>query len=322
MIDTNETPSPFNIGDAITQPFRLPGGKGFFLRLLFWSSLFSVLLFLIFGKALFTGYFEFFRAAIDLQTSDNPDDLMPMYRIMFGMMFPAMMLSIGSWAVMVSTETAMHKNIFFGTDHGIFPLRFALPELHVTLAQIVVYGIVMGVYFAGYMAFIFVILFVVLLAQIAEVFAIIGVLLGLVCFFALLMALLTAFMRFAPAAALSVRDNDIRLLEGWKTTKGRFWPLFASYLCVGVGGYFIITFVMMILGFVVFGDGAFITVLEALEEDDSAPFFNALSDMFSMPRVKFGLVVSIAILTVFNFIWKTCIWGIANYAARVGPAVR
>lgn len=319
MIDENEAPSHFNIGEAITQPFRLPGGKGFFLRLLFWSSLLSGGLFLIFGKALISSYFEFFRVTLELETSENPADMLPMIRVMFGMMIPAMMLSIGTWAIMVSAETAMHKNIFFGTDHGRFPLRFALPELYVTLAQIVVYGIVMCVYFAGYMAFIFIILLVVLLSQVAEVFAIIGVLLGLVGFFALMMALLTAFMRFAPAAALSVRDNDIRLLEGWNITKGRFWPLFASYCAVGIGGYFIISFVMGIFGIFIFGDGALLRAFETIDTSNTEDVLNALSDIFNTGKVKFGLAVGMIALVILNFIWKSCIWGIANYAARIGP---
>lgn len=43
-------------------------------------------------------------------------------------------------------------------------------------------------------------------------------------------------VRFGPASAITIRDNQIKFFKAWKTTRGRFWPL--------LGAYFIIILIM------------------------------------------------------------------------------
>lgn len=41
-------------------------------------------------------------------------------------------------------------------------------------------------------------------------------------------------VRFGPASAITIRDNEIKFFKAWKTTKGRFWSLVGAYFIIGL----------------------------------------------------------------------------------------
>lgn len=322
---TNQRPAPtisFDVGAAITQPFKLPGGRNFLIRLVLWSTALLLLVYFIFGRQFIGAYIEMFQnmAALEGTNSEDPAAVMEAMGPMMSIMGTAFLLWIFSWALMISTETAMHKNIFRGTDHGVFPLRFGRDELRVLLAQFVVGLISYGVMMVGY--FVFAILAVLAAAGAQGGGAAVGGIAALFAFFAFIAMMggaLLAVIKLGPAAALSVRDGDIRTIEGWKATYKRFWPMLGSYLIVGVAGYIAMIILMTLMMFLIFAGISDVSGLQDLSDDQAlAAFLEAMKK----PGVIIPLVIGLMLYVAFTILWYLCFWGIPNYAAQLDAQER
>ncbi|MEP3892025.1 MAG: hypothetical protein ABJN69_16330 [Hellea sp.] len=309
---------PFDVGAAITQPFNLPGGKNFLIRLVLWATALLLLVYFAFGRQFIGAYIELFQNLATLDTSgemEDPEAVMALMEPMRSIMGTAMLLWIFSWGVMVATETAMHKNIFRGTDHGIFPLRFGVAELRVALAQLVVSFISYGVMMIGYIVLIiFAVIASVGVQNGGAVIGVIGGILAFIAFIAMIGASLLAVIKLSPAAALSVRDDDVRVLEGWKATYKRFWLMFGSFLIVGIGGYIVLIIIMVIASIAVFAGMADISGLQDLSDEQA---FAAFVDAMKKPGVMIPLIISLMVYVAAMILWYLCFWGIPNYAAQL-----
>lgn len=322
----NQQPAPktsFDVGAAITQPFRLPGGRNFLIRLVLWSTALLLLVYFTFGRQFLGAYIEMFKSIAELDASgsaEDPEALMAAMEPMMSIMGTAFFLWIFSWALMVATETAMHKNILHGIDHGVFPLRFGRFELRVLLAQFIVAIISYGVMIVGYIVFIIFAVMAGVGAQSGG--AAVGGIAGLFAFAALIAmmaATLMAVIKLSPAAALSVRDDDIRTIEGWKATYKRFWPMFGSYLIVGVGGYVVLMVIMTIAMIMVFAGISDVAGLQDLSDEQAlAAFLEAMQ----RPGIIIPLVISLMAYVAFTILWYLCFWGIPNYAAQLDAQER
>lgn len=319
MAKTKTNLEPYNFGVSISRPLNLPGGPGFLLRLLIASSLLLTLIYMTLGRSVFTGYAEFLQYIMTLENPEDPEAIGPMMEALSGLTWPFMGLWLSSWAVMVSTEGAFHLNILKGEDRGLFPLRFAMPELGVLAAQLVVGLILMGVYLAGY--FIFITLFFVsaFSAGTSDVFTAVTGIFAFAGFLVWMGSFVYAGIRLSPAAALSVIDGDIRTVEGWKLTRGRFWPMLGSYLVVWIAGYIAFLLVMAISVFLAFGDMSVLQPLEDLDaSSDPGTVLIELGNILRTPRVATGIGFAVALYTVFTMFWRMFLWGIPNYAAELG----
>jgi hypothetical protein len=313
----------FNISTAISQPFRMPGGKRFLIKLLLWTAALFLLIYGIFGKQFISAYIEMFQNIIELEKSGalDEDDAAAIGAIM-GPMMSIMGLATLIWmlslAVMISAETAFHKNIFRGTDHGIFPLRFGKDELRVLLARLIVGIICYGVFFAAYIVAIALFVMAATMAEAPGGAAALFGLIGFLAFLAMMGFTLFILVRFSPAAALSVRDDDIRTIEGWKATKNKFWPMIACYLIVGFAGYIILSVFMTFGVFAIFADGSLIELFSSFEgAEDPAVIFGQIGDAFKRPTILIPLLIISVLYMIGTLLWYFCFWGIPSYAAQL-----
>lgn len=317
--------SKFNIGSAITVPLNMPGGRNFLTRLLLWGSALLLFSYFFFGRSIVSAYVSMFQKVIELEASGNEDPAVIVEAIapLFSAMGSLFLLSIIAWVIMACIETAMHKNIFRGTDHGVIPLRLGKDELRVMLAQFVVYLICMGVYFAAYFALIFIVLLGAGLAQAAGgIGAALAGIIGILGIFGFFGAILYALARLAPAAAMSVRDNDIRTVEGWKLTKGRIGPVIGSYIIVFIVGY-VCLMIISTIGFgLIFASGDLGSLFGELGgSSNPEEIWTKIGAAFKTPRVMIPLVITLMLTTVFMLVWYMCYWGVANYIVQMDDSV-
>lgn len=318
MTDLHQT-TPYNFGDAITRAFKLPGGISFLLRVSISAGLLLLIVYAVFGRGLFTGFFDLMTTTVELERSgaDESEAVAAMISAMFSMMGTMFIIWLFSWVVMVSAETALHKNVFYGTDKGIFPLRFGVPELRVWLANFVVGLITYGIYFVGYIVFI---LFFALAAIGGQSHAALGVIFGILAFlamFAWMGAIVFAWVRLSPAAALSVRDDEVRTLEGWHVSKTRFWHMLGSYIVVAFVGSFAM-YVPMMMGFAVLsGPIMKLAGNPALESEDPSVVMQQMEAVFSEPLVIVGLLVVGLVFAILSIVYYMAIWGVANYVTDI-----
>jgi len=312
------TIASFDVGAAITQPFRLPGGRNFLIRLVLWATALLLLIYFTFGRQFIGAYVEMFQSLMALESggqAEDPEAVMAAMKPIMSIMGTAFLLWIFSWSLMIATETAMHKNIFHGIDHGVFPLRFGKFELRVMLAQFVVGLIIYGVMMVGYIVFAILAVMAGFGAQSGG--AAIGGIVGLLAFFAFLAMMGATFLttiKLSPAAALSVRDDDVRIVEGWKATHKRFWPMFGSYLIVGIAGYILMIVIMTIAMVAIFAGIADMGSLQDLSNEEAlSTFMGAMQK----PGVMIPLVISLMLYVAFTILWYLCFWGIPNYAAQL-----
>jgi len=142
----------FDVGEAIGTPWSLPGGRNFLARIILWGTGIILVVYALFGKKFISSYADFIIMASELERAGNQADPTAAMEMMSGawaLMGSVFLLALLAWVVMITIETAMHKNLFYGTDHGVFPLRFGKDELRVLLAQLVIFIIVTVVYLAG-----------------------------------------------------------------------------------------------------------------------------------------------------------------------------
>ena len=252
----------FDIGDAMATPWNMPGGKNFLVRIVLWGTALMLLCYAIFGRKFISTYADFLIASADMQNADTDamgEATKEMMSQMGGLFASMALMSLFVWMVMISVETAMHKNVFRGTDHGAFPLRFGRDELRVLLAQLVIFVIV----FLVYILFVVLIgvLFGVLMVGASAAGAGMGALIGIVAFIAIIafgVLLVRLVQGWGPAAAMSVRDDKQRIFDGWPLVKGRNWPVFGTFLVVGLLGYILIYVIMIIGLFASFGNMDFL----------------------------------------------------------------
>ena len=60
------------------------------------------------------------------------------------------------------------------------------------------------------------------------------------------LGLLALAVRFAPASAVTIRDNKVTFFEAEAATKGRFWPLFGAFL-IPIVAYYVLSLVLQLL---------------------------------------------------------------------------
>ena len=309
----------FEAGEAMTVPFNLPGGRNFLLRILGWGAALILAGYALFGRTFISGYKEFLIASMELdQSNPDPEASMALLTQMKDFMWPMVLLTLFSWIVFVMIETAMHKNVFRGTDLGLVPLRFGKDERRVMLAQFVIFLCTIGVYVLVVVGFVVLVALAAVMVSASVLLGALGWLLAVIGTIFLLGFLIHVMTRWAPAAAMSVRDDRQYIFEGWHITKGRGWSLFGSYLVAFILGYIIIYVIMGLGAYLAFGDmSALIMVMSGLPVDDPRDVFEQLGEKLKSPRVMFTLVVFTILYILAAVAWYMSMWGIGNYAAQL-----
>lgn len=301
----------FDIGAALSTVFRMPGGRNFLIRLLLWGTAAITVIYALFGTKFFGAYGNFIISMSEMNAATpTPDQTAAMISQMMSLYGAMAIVGVLSWLAFIAVETAIHKNVFRATDHGAFPLRFGADELRVAVTQFVVGLCVLLVYVGC----------IILVAVVGGVLAAInstigGIFIGL-AIIAAICALALVAVRWAPGAALAVRDGNFRIFGGWPATKGRFWWLFLTYLIIFIGGGVVIYIIMTVGGLVSFS-GLDFTALLAGADDNAAETMAMMGEQIKSPRVMIPLVISVIIYAIATVLMNMMVWGVANYAAQL-----
>jgi len=306
----------YDTQESLITPWKLPGGRSFLIRVLLWGTALILLSYFFFGRGIISAYMDFIRDAAAFESIDADSEAIESLQVfsslgkLLGSLF---LVSVFTWALNVSIETAMHKNIFFGVNKGLFPLRFGRDEGRVMLTQFVIFLSAIGLYIGG------LILMIIISAIGAALGSAAAILFGILSFFVFLAVLVFMIMmltRLAPAAAYGIKHGRLVIFDMWKKTKGYGWNIFGSYLIVGVCGYVVLMIVMYSGVFIVFGDMAISGLFVGDVPDDPDAIFSAISETFNKPAVKVSLGLFMIIYIAVQLLYALHLWGAGNYAAR------
>ncbi len=313
-IQPNKPRTAFDFTQAVTQPFQSPEGRGFAWRLLFWISaglsivmLIAMPVFLKHYPAIMEYNWQNMQSVIGDATPPEPQQLFEVFMAMW----PAYLFqTLGSWAVLVAGETALHRKLLRGEERARIPVGLGREELRVWLSQI---GVI-GLWFFGYILALFIIMSV--SGALMVVSKVLG---GITIFFGILA--LIAFLawlpiRIAPAAALSVQQGRTHVLAARKVTKNRFWSLFLSYFVVGIGGYVAIYLVGSICILLVTGNSDVLTAMSGMSDENPRVVLESLSERFKNPLIMLLGVLSVILYSTIIGLWYMCYAGIGTYAVK------
>lgn len=206
-------------------------------------------------------------------------------------------------------ETASLRRYMKGEG---FRLRVGSDEWRVMVHGLIWFGLLIAAYIG---------LFIMLLVPIGlgaiggRDTAAIGAVAGLVLMLAYMLACLWAGIRLSPAAALTVRDGQVRFFEAWRVTEGRAGTLLGTWLVVGLA-----MFVVILAGY---------GVMAAMGLAQLAPLFQALQDgsamdediraAFTSPGFWVPLSLIFLLLTGVQAIGQHIFGGPAALAAKTDP---
>ena len=98
--------------------------------------------------------------------------------------------------------------------------------------------------------------------------AAIGAIIGVVLMLVYMLVCLWAGIRLSPAAALTVRDGQIRFFEAWRVTKGRAGTIFGAWLITGIAMSVVLMVAYGLIAVVAFAQLA--PLFPALEEGSAS----------------------------------------------------
>ncbi len=315
--------SNYDMGDALKHWLVASTSSNFLKRVALWTSVLFLLVYAIFGRGFFAGYGEFLQSMYEMQSApDDVETAKAVFREM-GAWFKSMIfVTLTGWAVFASAETAFHKNTLHKIDHGAFPLRFGKTELHVMIAQLAVYLSALGTYIGAALFMVLAIAIGALIASFSKIlggiFMVVFVLLGA---FAMIAGMFVVMVRLSPASAMTVRDDKLRIFDAWKVSKPHFWPMFGSYLVIGIIGYVVIYVVMLTFMFMVFGDLAVFNVIMGLSHESPNEVFGAIKGTLKTPRVMSLLIIGSISYLLVTVTWYMALWGIPNMAVMLDSEV-
>ena len=312
MTEPRKPVAAFDFNAAAGGVMQTPGGKAFALRLWFWMSAFTSIVFIVtlpfflkhYGGMLEVNWLNM-KAMLAGETP-NSTEFLPLIR-------PALpgylALMLGMWVVMAAGETAFYKKYFFNEEAPRQPLKLNRDVFRTMGVQLSVYFC----WFLGLMVFTFV------GSLIAAILAFVPILSALfVLFFVIaLIALMIAIpIRLAPSAALTIANDKFHAPSTRHITKFRFWNLFLAYLVTWVGGYLLYTLIMTLAVALATGDPGFMGAISGLSEENPRIMFEAAAEKYSNPLFMFLGIIAMIIVAAAFAAWQLLIMGVNAYAVR------
>lgn len=158
-----------------------------------------------------------------------------------GRMFGTMAILVPLTVVVMAVLEASALRRYIRNE--AFSIRFGKDELRVI--GVYLRWILMGLLAMIVMAIV-VFIFGVLVMIVAAGFPMAAPFLALIFNLAAYLGLLALAVQFAPASAVTIRDNKITFFEAEAVTKGRFWPLFGAFL-IPIVAYYVLSLVLQLL---------------------------------------------------------------------------
>jgi hypothetical protein len=326
MYMSDYTPSPsFDFGAATGQGFNLPGGKSYLLRVAAWSAFIVVIIYAVLGMPIVKAFLAIFQNAIEMEHSlvgaePDPAEVLAVMAPMFRAMGLISLIGLLQMAVFAAAEAAIYRNLFHREDRGIFPLMFGMDELRVFGTRLVIGFILGGLSVLAYLGVLLMGALIFTLATSLDS----GILaaLGGILIFAAAIAAIAAFVwiaiRLAPASAYTVKDRVFNPFASWAPMKGLVWPAIGSYLILYVVGYFILSFISLIIFLVFFLSSGVLGKLMQMDiSDDVIPDFSALGEQLTSAGFILPLLIAIFLSLFLTLIWYSSMWALWGYLAKV-----
>lgn len=214
----------FSATDAALAGFRAASEKPKTVAI--WAGIMAVLSFVV--AALVLSSFGDKLTALTEALEANPDPQASMAAMsgLWPLFLSSMVYVLITNSVLMA---AVNRLVLRPHDSAGAYLRLGGDELRQAAVQVLLYLVLFGAYFVGVLG----------LAILAGVGTAIGgqglgVLLGLLSFVALLAGLVLLSVRLSFVSTLAFDTGRIDLKASWDMTKGRFWPLFGTYLIATV----------------------------------------------------------------------------------------
>lgn len=304
---------PYDFARATFLPFQLP--DKFLLRLAAWLGLMITILYaasIYLAAPVFIDLVSVFEASMN-----NPNDpaivgqIFSFYGKLISRLFIVMILF---GVVFVAAETALHKKVQHGIDHGFFPMRLGGTEGRSFVAMLCVYFFTMAAAIVGAIVMtILMVIFAGISGGEPGPSMIIGMMLGYILLYG---AMIWVGIRFAPAASMTVRDGKIKIFESLSASKGRFWWMFLSYIVV----YIISTIVSYVGIFAIMVAAMTALPVEQLSQGGSSVDPAEIVASLLTP----GKIILYLILGYFfaflTSIFYVCLWGVGSYVTELDGA--
>lgn len=251
----------FNFGNALFHFRRTGGPNGFLWK---YALAFAVL---GFGIQLINVMVSWPVYEIYLRVFTEGDGDIAQYTAeinrasMRSMMFSFLLLPLGLLFWMVFETASLRR--YMRADG--FRLRVGPDEWRILVVGLIWFGLLIAAYIG---------LFIVLLVPMGlgaiggRDTAAIGAIIGVVLMLVYMLVCLWAGIRLSPAAALTVRDGQIRFFEAWRVTKGRAGTIFGAWLITGIAMSVVLMVAYGLIAVVAFAQLA--PLFPALEEGSAS----------------------------------------------------
>ena len=210
----------FSATDAALAGFRLAREKPKTIGV--WTLLMGVLSFAVSAVAILTFGEKLTALAEAFADQSNPQGAMEAMSGMGPFFVGSTLYIVATNAVLLA---AINRLVLRPGDSAQGYLRFGADELRQVGAQVLLYVVLFGAYLIGGVG-------AVMLGGIGAAIggAPLGVLLGVLAFIGVLAGLVFLSVRLSFVSTLAFDTRRIDLGASWAFTKGRFWPLFGTYL--------------------------------------------------------------------------------------------
>ncbi|MEJ2817614.1 MULTISPECIES: hypothetical protein [unclassified Caulobacter] len=214
----------FSATDAALAGFRAASEKPKTVAI--WAGIMAILSFVVAALVLSAFGDKLTALTEALEADPDPQTTMAAMSGLWPLFLASMVYVLITNSVLVA---AVNRLVLRPHDSAGAYLRLGGAELRQAAVQVLLYLVLFGAYFIG----------VLCLAILAGVGTAIGgqglgVLLALVSFVALIAGLILLSVRLSFVSTLAFDTGRIDLKASWDMTKGRFWPLFGTYLIATV----------------------------------------------------------------------------------------
>lgn len=312
------TPRRYDFNQSIMYPFKSgPNSVGFVLKSAILYGLFVVIGMLVFGKWLLGTITDFMTYIIDMaSTTQEPEieQIMKMFSYMGKFMVPILIIGVISWFVMAIIEAAFYRRVFKG-ENIAYPWRIGTDEVRVMFSQLI-FGLVVF----GILAIFYVIIGMLSVQMVKSgidgqepsggVMAMFGLMI-LIGFFVLLPLVIFLSIRLSPIAALSFVREKITFKETWQVTKGRFWPVFGSFVIVAILAYILNYVVQTILSLMMFANmGTIMSEFENMKNPEPDMVMNKILDIITQPSFLIMVLVFVFLMSAIQMVVRLMYSGI------------
>lgn len=311
------TRSKYNFVDSVTQLFKTDGEREFGVRLLFWYAAGLTLVNLIVLPMIVKHYPQFLDLNWEnmqtMKAGEEPsvDNSLALLRIFGNMAGSFFLWMMGNWMCTAVSETALHRRNLLGAEYSKIPVRFGKTELNLMLVQLGVVALI----------FLFYILAVFAVSIGAGILGMASLALGVSVMFVGILGVIGFLsyisIRLAPAAALTVEQNELRMFSARPIAKGRFWSFFVSYLTIWIAGYVALNIVMYVFSLILVGNADAFVALMGMGAERPSVVFAAIEERLKNPLVMLSIVLGIVAYSATHAYMYISLSGVGSYALKL-----